>query len=372
MTGGRIAVDLDLFGAAPTSHPVLRALDPRRPARHLAAAWRVGQVRATLPAVAAETVARVDRHLAAVPALPSMSDADLVALLRRAPAELVTLHTREVLAGVLLRADDTRPTGAAVALAALAAGRAAGWDDGEIVARRPVTLALTPPRVTSPAPLPPVAAALARAGSVADLGWREALRLRARWVQGVTALAAAELGRRLAGAGRLPDPGAVALLTLDELAAVTAVTAPPPAPGVLAERAAASAGPPLPAAFRLTAQGEVVAVTFAASGRAEGGRAAGGGRGVGTVRHHPAVAEGHVLVVETLSPDLAAALPGLAGLVSETGSTLSHLAILAREFGVPTVVGVPDARRRFPEGATVVVDGGTGEVSVVPAGGDAR
>jgi len=65
----------------------------------------------------------------------------------------------------------------------------------------------------------------------------------------------------------------------------------------------------------------------------------------------------------TLDPALAAALPGLAGLVAETGSTLSHLAILAREFGVPTAVAVHDALRRFPEGTRLVVDGTTGEVT---------
>jgi pyruvate,water dikinase len=73
-------------------------------------------------------------------------------------------------------------------------------------------------------------------------------------------------------------------------------------------------------------------------------------------------APGAVLVVRTLDPRLAPLLPGLRGLVSETGSVLSHLAILARELGVPTVVGVPDAVARFAPGATVVVDGSSGEV----------
>jgi pyruvate,water dikinase len=72
-----------------------------------------------------------------------------------------------------------------------------------------------------------------------------------------------------------------------------------------------------------------------------------------------------VLVVRTLDPGLAGVLPGLGGLVAETGSVLSHLAILAREYGVPTVVGFPDAPDRFAEGTWVVVDGSTGEVSPV-------
>ena len=66
-----------------------------------------------------------------------------------------------------------------------------------------------------------------------------------------------------------------------------------------------------------------------------------------------------------MQPGLAAWLPGLAGLVAETGGTLSHLAILAREHGVPTVVAVHDAVRRFPPGTQLVVDGTTGDVSML-------
>jgi phosphohistidine swiveling domain-containing protein len=74
---------------------------------------------------------------------------------------------------------------------------------------------------------------------------------------------------------------------------------------------------------------------------------------------------GSVLVVRTLDPGLAPLLPGLAGLVAETGSVLSHLAILAREFGVATAVGIEGATAKFPPGTTVAVDGTTGDVSVV-------
>jgi pyruvate,water dikinase len=79
---------------------------------------------------------------------------------------------------------------------------------------------------------------------------------------------------------------------------------------------------------------------------------------------------GAVLVVRTLEPSLAATLPGLAGLVSETGSTLSHLAILARELSIATVVGVQDACERYPPGSTVVVDGTSGEVTLVESSGE--
>ncbi len=66
-----------------------------------------------------------------------------------------------------------------------------------------------------------------------------------------------------------------------------------------------------------------------------------------------------------LDPRLAPLLPGLAGLVGETGSPLSHLAILAPEHSVPTVVGLADATTRFLPGTEVLVDGSSGEVRVI-------
>jgi pyruvate,water dikinase len=131
-------------------------------------------------------------------------------------------------------------------------------------------------------------------------------------------------------------------------------------------------GAPLPMAFRLAVDDVPVPVAVGRSG--SDGLGASAGRGIGVVCHDPAALrtdEPCVLVVSTLDPRLAGALPGLAGLVSETGSTLSHLAILAREMNVPTVVAVPDARTRFPVGSCALVDGSTGEVSLRGAEGPA-
>ena len=74
---------------------------------------------------------------------------------------------------------------------------------------------------------------------------------------------------------------------------------------------------------------------------------------------------GRVLVVGHLDPRLAAVIPRLAGLIAETGSPLSHLAILAREHGVPTVVGLAGATTRFADGDVVAVDGHAGTVTPV-------
>jgi pyruvate,water dikinase len=79
---------------------------------------------------------------------------------------------------------------------------------------------------------------------------------------------------------------------------------------------------------------------------------------------------GSVLVTTTLAPGLGPLLPRLHGIVAETGSVLSHLAILAREAGVPTVVGYANATRDLHEGDQVVVDGDTGLVTVETEGSE--
>jgi pyruvate,water dikinase len=77
------------------------------------------------------------------------------------------------------------------------------------------------------------------------------------------------------------------------------------------------------------------------------------------------VPEGAVVVVRTLDSRLAPILPRMSGLVAETGSVLAHLAILAREDGVPTVVGLEGATESLRDATTVEVDGTTGAVTVL-------
>jgi pyruvate, water dikinase len=74
------------------------------------------------------------------------------------------------------------------------------------------------------------------------------------------------------------------------------------------------------------------------------------------------VAPGDVLVTRVAGPALSVVLPRLAGLVAELGGSTSHLASLARERGIPTVLGVLDATRRIPDGSQVAVDGVAGIV----------
>jgi pyruvate,water dikinase len=74
---------------------------------------------------------------------------------------------------------------------------------------------------------------------------------------------------------------------------------------------------------------------------------------------------GRVLVAETTDPGWVFLLAPAAALVVEKGSLLSHTAIIGRELGVPTVVNVPGATERIPDGALVEVDGSSGEVRLL-------
>jgi pyruvate,water dikinase len=74
------------------------------------------------------------------------------------------------------------------------------------------------------------------------------------------------------------------------------------------------------------------------------------------------VAPGDILVTRVAGPALSHILPRVAGVVAELGGSTSHLASLARERGIPMVLGVNDATQRIPDGAQVAVDGVAGIV----------
>lgn len=352
--GGRVAVDLDLLEPGEHQPRIAERLDPRPRLRRLRGSWRVGRLRAALPALGRDCLARADEALASVSELDRLSDRQLVALLRRAAPALTSVHAHEVLVGLLVDPVSSGLTGTSAALRVLAQGRAAGIEDELLLVQNPVVLALVPPRVGSAPALPTevVCPSLPTTDPAnSDAAVREALRLRARWLQELTARAAWELGRRLAAAGRLDAPEDVADVSLSELADAVRD------PGVRLQPVPLAEGEPLPARFQLSDKGVPVPVVGAGAGAG-----AGGGRGSGPVHHGEDPPEGSVLVVRTLDPALAPVLPRLAGLVAETGSVLAHLAILARESGVPTVVGLAGAQEEFPPGTVVEVDGDAGLV----------
>lgn len=360
--GGRVALDLEATGDEP---PVRRRwyqrFDVVGRMRAVASAWRVGRLRAALPEIARDVIDRADHRLRDVDRVGSLSDRQLVALVERCRASLVSLHAHEILMGLVVDPTASELTGVSVAMRVLGQARRDGRDDGRIIAENPVVLALTAPRVGG-SPLPRLEStlpAMTRSGEEADRGaiLREALRLRVRWYQELSARAAWEVGRRLERAGAISDVEAVRHLPwVDASVALLGradVVDPDPEPADDVE--------PLPGVFRFSDRG--LPIAFRRPGVRGEATGAGGGVGRGPVTHDADdPPPGSVLVVRTLRPDLATVLPRLAGLVAETGSPLAHLAILAREAGVATVVGLSDATSILVDGDEVVVDGGGGEV----------
>jgi phosphohistidine swiveling domain-containing protein len=386
LVAGRIALDLELTGETERA----RSAGPwgwvRRRSRRLRNAWQVGRLRAALPALVDHLVERVDADLATVPPPSDLDDHQLLALLVRSRPALRSLHAHEILMGAVVEPDRGTFTAASLAIRTVAVRRREGWSDAELVARSPIALALAPPRIASTPELPadlagdddpwdddprPFTAAEPDVADDAENAQlrREALRLRVRWVQELTALAALELGVRLTERALLPAPEAVRHLGLADLTAIVhgrAVAWPP----ALHAASAAADPPPLPARFRLGDRGQVIADDTQRNG--DGG-AVGASPGVGTGTVVDAIERidpdrpRPILVTRTLAPSLGPRLGAVAGIVAETGSPLSHLAILARERGVPVVVGVRGAVERFPVGSVVRIDGTSGSVELVAA-----
>jgi phosphohistidine swiveling domain-containing protein len=79
--------------------------------------------------------------------------------------------------------------------------------------------------------------------------------------------------------------------------------------------------------------------------------------------------QGDVLVTRATAPYFNVVLPLLGAIVTDRGGQLCHAAIVAREYGIPGVIGTKEATKLIPDGARVRVDGTKGEVTVlsVPA-----
>ncbi len=72
---------------------------------------------------------------------------------------------------------------------------------------------------------------------------------------------------------------------------------------------------------------------------------------------------GDILVAPSTDPGWTPLFLSAAGLVMEMGGAMSHGAVVAREYGIPAVVGVPSASERIQEGEQITVDGSHGTVS---------
>jgi phosphoenolpyruvate synthase/pyruvate phosphate dikinase len=72
---------------------------------------------------------------------------------------------------------------------------------------------------------------------------------------------------------------------------------------------------------------------------------------------------GEILVAPSTDPGWTPLFLTAGGLVMEMGGMMSHGAVVAREYGIPAVVGVADATERIATGDVITVDGSTGVVA---------
>jgi phosphohistidine swiveling domain-containing protein len=205
---------------------------------------------------------------------------------------------------------------------------------------------------------------------------RENLRFERTRIFGYTRRVFLALGREFAARGLLAEPRDVFFLTKDEiLGAVEGYGLSPDLKSLVALRKAehdASAKRPDPPE-RIELRGPAIAPVWTdetverdtALSRTATGCSAGKVTAKARVIRDPrteALAPGDILVARHTDPGWIAVFSNASAIVVERGSLLSHSAIVARELGIPCVVGLKGATQWIEDGETITVDGATGLV----------
>ena len=77
--------------------------------------------------------------------------------------------------------------------------------------------------------------------------------------------------------------------------------------------------------------------------------------------------DGQILCTVRTDPGWAPLFPTAGGIIVERGSTLSHSAVVARELGIPAIVGVPELTKILKDQETVRMNGVTGKIERLDA-----
>lgn len=191
------------------------------------------------------------------------------------------------------------------------------------------------------------------------------------------------IGRAFARRGMMGEPEDVFYLTLPEIEAAIRPGAPPSdlRPAVQKRRKEYEEyrnEPPLPDHFKTIGHPETGPYEIQAeAGAPEDPGLKGLGACPGVVQARAAVLEkpdrtvrldGDILVARQTDPGWVVLFPSISGLIVERGSMLSHSAIVAREMGIPAVVGVRGAMAAIQTGDLVKLDGAKGTIEILKKG----
>ena len=171
---------------------------------------------------------------------------------------------------------------------------------------------------------------------------------------------ALEAGRRMVVAGLLAEPGEVALLGFDELLGWLR-DEPVDVAGIVERRRRAR---PRALAAWQPERDPVKPGSGMTGVAASPGVASGPVRVISGPAEFARLRPGDVLVCQATDPAWTPLFASASAVVAETGGLLSHAAIVAREYGIPAVLGVLEATTRLHDGQVVTVDGGAGRVRI--------
>lgn len=197
---------------------------------------------------------------------------------------------------------------------------------------------------------------------------------------GVLREAADLVGRRLVHDGVIDEPDDALHLSLDELRALADGDVMDVRP-IVAERKrihvqrAANPAPEIigaedeQSAFSkriasLTAEGEGLVGQKLCGVSGSAGRYTGRARVCGPSPYPPDLDDGDILVCEDAGPAWTPVFAVLGAMVLDKGATFQHAAVMAREFGIPAVLGTKEGTTAITDGQTITVDGDCGVVEL--------
>jgi pyruvate,water dikinase len=220
------------------------------------------------------------------------------------------------------------------------------------------------------------------------------------WAAGIVRRALLEAGARLAAKGKIKAADHILDATCPEIVALLdpQAASPAPAAGELEARyqyrvsVAADAAPPVlngpsggpppidwfPPAARRTMEAMAVFMSHLfkpTEKKSEGktvrgipvsaGKYEGRARVISSIDGLSQLQKGEVLVTRSTSTSFNHILPLIGAVVTDRGGLMSHAAIVAREYGLPGIVGCQVATQVIPDGAMVRVDADAGEITIL-------